>query len=44
VLTVRKLTIILAVAIVFLVGVATLVAHYAVTGEHNEPPQKARAL
>jgi hypothetical protein len=44
VLTVRKLTLILAVVIVFLVGVATLVAHYASTGEQNEPPQRARGL
>jgi len=44
VLTVRRLTIILAVLIVLLFGVATLVAHFASTGEHNEPPQKVRAL
>jgi hypothetical protein len=40
----RKLTIILAVAIVLIVGVAMLVAHYAATGEHNEPPQRARGV
>jgi hypothetical protein len=40
----RKLTIILAVVIVFIVGVATLVAHYASTGEHNEPPQRVQGL
>jgi hypothetical protein len=40
----RRLTIVLAIVIVFLVGVATLVAHYATTAGHNEPPQKARGL
>jgi hypothetical protein len=44
VLIVRKLTIIVAIMIVFLAAVATLVAHYAASGEHNEPPQRARGL
>ena len=44
VLTLRKLTIILAVTIVFLFGVATLVAYYASREEHNEPPHTARVL
>jgi len=42
VLTLRKLTIVLAVAIVFLVGVARIVAHYATTGEHNDPVKRTR--
>jgi hypothetical protein len=44
VLIMRKLTIILAAVIVFLAGVAMLVAHYASTGEHNEPVKRVRGL
>jgi hypothetical protein len=40
VLIMRKLTIILAVAIVFVFVVATAVAHYAAIGEHNDPVKK----
>jgi hypothetical protein len=37
VLIMRKLTIILAFVIVALLGVATAVAHYAGTGQHDDP-------
>jgi hypothetical protein len=43
-LIVRKLTIIIAVAIGFLVGVATAVAYYAATGEHNDPVKRGTVL
>jgi hypothetical protein len=35
-----KLAIIIAVAIVFLLGVATAVAYYATTGENDDPVKK----
>jgi hypothetical protein len=43
VLTVRRLMIILALAIAFLVGVATAVAYYATTGGHDSPVKTVTA-
>lgn len=36
----RRLTMIVIVAFVLLLGAGALVAHYATRGEHNEPAQK----
>jgi hypothetical protein len=36
----RKLTIIVAVVIVLLLGLTTAVAHYAATGSHEDPVQR----
>lgn len=42
-LSVRKLTIIIAIALVILVAVATAVSYYAASGEHNDPVKTAPA-
>lgn len=36
----RRLTIIIAVAIVFILGVAAVVAYFATTGEHEDPVKR----